>query len=429
MIYSLTLIPGRLRQFLSFTDCGYLQVKSLKTAILSLMLISLTAGLSAEDRSSKDIQKDIEARKTEIDALRKEINQAEKQLNSKINESSSVQEILAGLDHKIELTEKLLKSLAREERFASEQIFLIEQELGIKERALIKLQDQMEQRIIHLYQYGRPTLLETVFLSENWNEMIYRIKYLDVLIDYEESISDDISTKMTELKQENDRYNDELLKKQQLRLEKERENSTLAEDKKTRQDYKDKLDLQAGQLRKSLEGKQKMLKELESLVTNLLTDAEAARKREDELVRLRELRQMATTGNFAALKGNLPWPVQGKIVTRYGNQVNPELNTTTFNPGVDILAAANAPVVAVLDGIITKITFIHGFGNVLIIAHGSGYHTVYANIDNILVSEKEYVQSGVQLAQVGGTGTGPRLHFEIYGNSNKLNPEQWLMKK
>ena len=155
------------------------------------------------------------------------------------------------------------------------------------------------------------------------------------------------------------------------------------------------------------------------------------KKREEELARKRSEQNRATTGNFAKMKGNLSWPVQGQVTGQFGTTRNPETGVITENVGIDILAKDGMPVQSVLDGVVSTITYIRGHGNIIIIDHGGGFSTVYAQIDNITVHENEYIQKGSTIALVASSenNTIGKLHFEIWGNQKKLNPEQWLIRR
>jgi len=112
-------------------------------------------------------------------------------------------------------------------------------------------------------------------------------------------------------------------------------------------------------------------------------------------------------------------------------QKHPTLKTITENSGIDIKVRQGTPVRAVLDGVVTTITYIRGFGNTIIIDHGSGFYTVYTHIDNVNVFEKEYITKDTIIAEVSDSGTlgEALLHFEIWSNRTKLNPEEWLAKQ
>ena len=95
---------------------------------------------------------------------------------------------------------------------------------------------------------------------------------------------------------------------------------------------------------------------------------------------------MQTIGNFKQMKGKLIWPINGEIVSKFGKTVNKELNTVTQNVGVSIQTNSDNKVISVMDGVVSKIAYIRGFGNLAIINHGDKYSTVYANINNIRIS-------------------------------------------
>ncbi len=392
-----------------------------------ILILSVQFG----QKTSDDIQKEIDARSKSMKQLRQEIDAVEKRIKQKEREARTAEDILSEINRKIELTEKLIKSLTREERLISEKIDITRANIQQMTEEQARLKDQMKKRIIYLYQHGKPTLLETIFFSSNWNEMVYRIHYLNILDGEENRLSEKLQNSLASLNEENERIQRELLDKQRLRKEKERENENLAADLTRRNEYISRIQKDKADLQKKLQRKHDEMKALEDLLTRLLQDKKAARAREEELARIREAQNMITTGNFNSLKGKLIWPVEGEILSSFGTHRNARLNTITENPGIDIRAAEGTEVKSVLDGLVTHITYLRGFGNVIIIDHGGGYQTVYTHVDNIRVHEKEYIRLGSVIGEVADDGTdgGPKLHFEIYGNNTKLNPEDWLMKR
>ena len=156
--------------------------------IYFFLLFSSSFLLLAEEKSSKDIQLDIDSRKTELQSLRNEIKDIEEQLLQKNKEAISNTEILLNLENKITLTEKLIRSLNKEEQYISEHVLTAENQIQKMETLLIKLKNQLTQRLQYLYVYGRPAILETILLAEDWNSAIYRIKYLDVLAEQEKKL-------------------------------------------------------------------------------------------------------------------------------------------------------------------------------------------------------------------------------------------------
>jgi len=131
---------------------------------------------------------------------------------------------------------------------------------------------------------------------------------------------------------------------------------------------------------------------------------------------------------FGALKGRLPWPTEGRIVTGFGAQVHPRFGTRTFRNGVDIEAAVGREVLAVHGGHVIYTGWFKGYGNLIIMDHGNEYYTLYAHIADIEAKEGEDVRQGQRIGTVGDTGSlaGPRLYFEVRYQGKPQDPEQWL---
>ena len=404
--------------------------RSLPSIYSALMLLSLTI-LSGDEKSSKEIQRDIDSRKSDLQSLRNEIKDIEERLHLKNKDAISSTEILLDLENKISLTEKLIRSLNKEERYISELIQKTEQQIWEMEALLSKLKNQLTQRLQYLYVHGRPTILETVLLAEDWNNAIYRIKYLDVLAVHEKKLRKQMKQTLAELADEKEKLIIERNRKTSLLNEKKREGSNLEQDKKERKKILSIIKRDKGKLEKSRSAKSQMIAEMEALIKKLYTDKDAMKKREEELARIRAEQNRATTGNFAKMKGRLAWPVKGRVTGKFGTTRNPDTGVITENVGVDIRVKGGTAVKSVLDGVVSTITYIRGHGKIIIIDHGGGFSTVYAQIDNIKVHENEYVQMGNPIAsvEIPEGNTSAKLHFEVWGNQKKLNPEHWLTKK
>ena len=403
----------------------------LSPLIISLLISIFSNQLWSGEKSSKDIQKDIDSRKTELQSLRNEIKDIEDRLHRKNKEAISNTEILLSLENKITLTEKLIRSLNKEERYINGLIQTTGKQIREMETLLAKLKNQLTQRLQYLYVYGRPTILETVLLAEDWNNAIYRIKYLDVLAEYEKILRQKMKQTLVELSDEKIKLVIERNRKTSLLNEKKNEGSNLERDKQERKNILASINRDKGKLEESRSTKTQIISEMEALIKKLYSDKAAMKKREEELARIRAERNKATTGNFAKMKGKLPWPVQGPIIRKFGTSRNPNTGVVTENVGIDIQANSGTFVKSVLDGVVSTITYIRGHGNIIIIDHGGGFSTVYAQIDKITVHENEYVQKGNAIASVvkAEDGSVSKLHFEVWGNQNKLNPEIWLIRQ
>ena len=139
----------------------------------------------------------------------------------------------------------------------------------------------------------------------------------------------------------------------------------------------------------------------------------------------------ALSGNFAANKGRLLFPVAGsyRIVSVFGRTKHPRIPSLEVqNSGIDIEAAGEATARAVFDGEVTSVFRIDGYQNIVILRHGE-YLTVYAGLDRITVRKGDKVRTGQRLGHIyadpddGGRAV---LHFELRHERQKLNPSEWV---
>ncbi len=135
-------------------------------------------------------------------------------------------------------------------------------------------------------------------------------------------------------------------------------------------------------------------------------------------------------GRIMAEAGALPWPVSGQIIRGYGRQEDPELGTYTFHSGLAIDAKIGSSVRAVFAGRVVYSGWYKGFGNLVIIDHGEGFHTLHAHLSAISKARGELVLQGAVVGEVGDTGSlhGPQLYFELRRNGRPVDPGRWLRR-
>lgn len=124
------------------------------------------------------------------------------------------------------------------------------------------------------------------------------------------------------------------------------------------------------------------------------------------------------------------WPVVGKLESGFGGRRNPFGGSSyEFHSGQDIDAAWGDPVVAGASGVVTFVGTQNGYGQLVVIDHGSGLTTRYGHLSHIDVSLGQSVERGEFIARVGSTGrsTGPHLHYEVRINDEPVNPLQYLL--
>ena len=191
----------------------------------------------------------------------------------------------------------------------------------------------------------------------------------------------------------------------------------------------------------ALKSQQRELKQQQTLLT-----ADLGRVRSDKILlekqrqeiqeALREIEEMIASAQrspmsekpitgtlLTPLKGSLPWPVQGDVLTHFGMQKNRTLATMIDNPGIDISAFAGEEVACIAEGRVASSTWLRGFGNVIIVEHPGGFFSVYGHLQQLKFKRGDHVHAGQSLgtASIDGMNGTYRIHFELWEGKQKHN--------
>jgi hypothetical protein len=135
-------------------------------------------------------------------------------------------------------------------------------------------------------------------------------------------------------------------------------------------------------------------------------------------------------------QGTFRQPVLGRVVTSHGarrDYLSPagRIVAQSQHGGVDLAAALGTPIAAAAAGVVAFAGRWSIRGNVVVVDHGTGVHTVHAHASELLVSAGQEVASGQVLARVGSTGlsTGPHLHWELRINGVAVDPLEWTKRE
>jgi murein hydrolase activator len=145
-----------------------------------------------------------------------------------------------------------------------------------------------------------------------------------------------------------------------------------------------------------------------------------------ELERVMQDFPVDATQSFAAMRGRLPWPVQGRVSARYNAARDSAAAGVRWN-GVMIEAARGAKVRAPFFGRVVYADWLQGLGLLLIIGHSGGYMTLYGHAEVLYRSVGDWVAPGDVIAALNdGDGAEPQLYFEIREGRKTVDPKVWL---
>lgn len=121
-----------------------------------------------------------------------------------------------------------------------------------------------------------------------------------------------------------------------------------------------------------------------------------------------------------------PSPFTRNVTSTFGMRTNPVTGVYKLHAGIDVAAAGvrNTPAIAARAGTVIYAGFVNGYGNIVVIDHGSGFETRYAHLNSFNVASGDVVSIGQPVGAIGNTGnsTGDHLHFEIRVNGTPFDP-------
>ena len=395
--------------------------------IIQIIFLIFSCQFIIAQSDERDYDEELKYQNDAINALKTEINQLRLKIKTAESRERSASTRISSLDEEISLTAKLIRSLKSEEEKTRKRILQLKSDILKNENELESLRARYKKRVVNSYRKGRLTDLEKVFSSTTWRQAIYRTQYLKIISDIEKKLTNQIEKLLIQISQQKLelesvlRNNLKLVRDKQqqissyrdMRIDREKELNRIRNDKKALSNY--------------IEEKEAGIIQLESIIKKVLED----KARFERELRIRKQQEALKTKSFKALKGQLPWPADGRIIAKFGRQWNSKLKTTTENPGIDIKGQPGSPIRTVLGGVVTTITYIRGYGTTIIVDHGGGFYTVYSHVTNIQTVVDGQVRNGDIIAYMGDSGSinGSKLHFEIWGKGQKLDPEKWLIKK
>ena len=392
------------------------------------LTFSLFILLSVISGQTEKIEKDIQFHNSELDLLRKEIADYERKIKNTSDREKSEIERLNEIDEEISLVRNLIYRLRREEKIKEKSITQAEVTIEKKESEHTSLVNRYAKRVTHTYKKGRLSDLEKLLDAKSWRQAVYRAKYIKIISEHDRSLADEIRRNLVEIETKRIVMERELIDIRKIDKEKLSRKKWLEQRRWVRNKELGNLKRDRQKMSVALNERKKAAQQMESIISRLDRERVA---RIAELERRRKEMERLSSVPFKELKGKLPWPIEGKVISRFGTYQNPNLKTVTENTGIDIHGSEGTEVKSIYDGIVTTVTYIRGYGNTVILDHGDGFYSVYTHVMDVEVEENSYVNARDIIAHVGDSGSleGTKLHFEIWGNKDKLNPELWLKKR
>lgn len=378
-------------------------------------------GNAADVRDSLAVyERQIQTQEGHLQELRNQIRDLRKRDQQLKKQEVGTLDQLKILDKEVALTSDLLRQLGRKRQRLEAQLEGIRAEHARAEELLAERKDRLARTLTAMYVRGTANTAEVLLRTSSLHDALTRYKYLEMLARNNERLVVEIREQEAYLARTSAQLTENLAAVSATAAETQAEKSRLDTGRQARQNTLQRVRQQRGEHQKSIRELANAEKQLQELLATLERRRESLRGSGQTL-------EFPDLG-FRDLRGRMPWPVAGKVTTRFGRHVHPKYQTETFNSGIDIAASEGEPVRSVARGRVEYAQWREGYGRTIIIHHGGGFYTVYAHLSETLVDVKQEVEPGQVIARVGDTGSleGAKLHFEIRDKATALDPMMWL---
>lgn len=404
-------------------------LKPISSFVLAfVMAASLFVGFIPTTASAKVTQSEIDDLKSQKAALSEQSASYEATINSLKNKKNAQVELKTALDSKLALTNQQIMNLEEQIKLHDALIERKTQEVDEAQKTADEQLEKYKKRVRAMEESGRYNYFEVLFGANSIGEFL--------------SLIDDIGDIMQSDKELEESYKQSVTDLKTVKAEYEEAQAELKQNKVECAQLKDQLQIDITQaasvitsLQSEINDNASVLSELDSQESALQSQIQSKvkqlneqKKAEEEANRNNNNNGGNNNGGSTVGTGNLVWPSYCTYITsRQGPRVHPITGEYKNHGGTDIGASYGSAIYAADSGKVVSSSdgWNGGWGNYVMIDHGNGMQTLYAHMSSRAVSVGQTVKRGQTIGYVGSTGmsTGPHLHFEMYVNGSRIDPQ------
>jgi septal ring factor EnvC (AmiA/AmiB activator) len=381
---------------------------------------------------------DLKELRGQIESLRKDVAEAE-------GKRASVADQLKDVEQSISVTQRELLTLSTQRNKLQETLKDLAAQARELETRQASQQAQLEKLVYRQYLLGNPDSLRLLLNGDDPNQMARDLHYLAAIGKARSQLMHEIENTLQRKQTLTAVTRERAVELASIEARQKEQHGKLVAQREQRKAVLEKVSAKISQQRREIGNLQRDEKQLSQLIERLARiiaakQAAAPRKESRPAPQKKATGRTAApeisnestpeavpAGNFAQLKGSLRLPTRGVVSNRFGA---PRQEGSTWR-GLFIRANPGSEVKAIAGGRIVFAEWMRGFGNLMIVDHGSSYLTIYGNNDALLKQVGESVRGGDTIASVGNSGGNPEsgLYFELRHQGQPLDPLKWVSLK
>jgi len=387
----------------------------LKKHLIPFVLIVVLVGLTLTSYDGHAL--------SEYEKITQQIKQVQEEAARRAKEQREAERKLLSLQQQRQQTLKDLSKIQADLEANSLAMMELEGQILDTENALMDANEQLaavekrieqrdeliRERLRMMYKKGEVKYIEVLMNSTNFSDFLDRMHYLNLVVNQDQSILE--QQKADRIVKEN--------KQQEVEAHLASLNGLYEDHEKKRlelEDLRQQREVQIASIASQEEHLEHISEEAERLVMELAAKEATLNEKRKKLA-------------FSAGKLAYPLPKTYRVSSNFGPRVHPVTGKRdSFHSGMDFAAPGGTNILAAADGYVLAAQWVNGYGNYVIIDHGSGIWTLYAHMSKISTKKGEEVEVGEKIGEVGttGTSTGNHLHFEVRKDQVAVNPAPYL---
>jgi len=390
---------------------------------------------SAQQRPNeiRQSQQRLEEIRRERARLRTELQQ----IRGRVTDASSE---LRNIEGQVATASDLLRELEFQITETQYQIERTTQDLAEMQGRLAHRNAILNRRLSEIYKRGPLHSQDVLLTARSFSDLLNRYKYLFLIARQDRGLVQEVLGLRDELVLRERALQRSFAQLESLKEERSQEHGQLATLEQQRRRALTGLESR----QRTVQQREQRLAQDERRLAALIAELERKRKEAERLAAERreaERRRAAAAGRAAptpapargptistAARGSLQWPLDGRLIYRFGRVVQPN-GTAVRNNGIGLAAAAGTQVRSVEAGTVVLASNFEGYGPSVVVSHGGGYYSLYLHLRQISVQEGTEVPRGQVVGTVGGNGRseGPHIEFQIRAPGGEaVDPLVWL---
>jgi len=421
----------------------YVQARRLATVLFGAAHLGFLFWTIIVLAAPADLDQRLKDQRQELKQLKGQIKDYKDRIEHTKRRERTVAQELEESDHLLQQKGRELQTHEGHLKTQAEKHAALVKDMQERTRQLQARQAFLQQRLRALYKQGRVAYHPFLLSASDASDFLTRVRFTMKLVEYDAGLVQQYRADLEALERTRRavKTREEQLTKARLRvaakkeeIERERlkKNQLLAKIRDQQETYESAMQ----ELEQASARLMALITQLEQRKRALAQQAREQRQRQARLSRPETPPPSADhhadavddQSRFGRLRGQLSWPLTGKLVSTYGKVKHPSFDIYTFNKGIGISATPGTEFRVIEAGQVLYADWFKGYGNLLIVDHGDSYYSVYAYASELLVQVGERVKRYQVVGKTGEGGSlnGPALYFEIRHHGKPQNPLEWL---